>query len=712
MRVKASTLLLASLAGVPVLGLVATLLSSSWVQAVVLWPIGLVTGAALVAPPRWRLPVVVAGGLVAGGTFALGDVRPTAAAASGVAVALQALVAQLVLCRGLRGPRPALRDQHDMGRWILASFAGPVLGVAALVGIVTADGWAFDAQQVAMVVLACVFSQLLLVLPFLELERTPPRVSDLERAAQWAATVASTTAAFGFQDSAYWAFLTVPFLAWGALRLPLPEMVLQLLFVTVTVLTLGSFGIGPLGFDQPVATSLRSATVLHLFLIGGVLLVVPYALVAQQLHARSAEAHRERELVRRIMDSATRTAIIGTDRSGRITLVNVGAENLLGYRSEELLGQTPEVLVPRAEIQAQAEAAGTAPSFVKIAKVLSKRPIEPRDWRLRRKSGEVRSHSLTLTPMTDEGGTVVGYVLTSEDVTSRVQRQESLLAALLTEREAVERLEQADRMKDALVSTVSHELRTPLTSILGYATMLADGDFGDLEGPVEQMLDRIIKNGERLRSLVEDLLVLARVNAGHLEVDAHVLDLRDVVRSAYDVVSPSVVHRDLEVRITLPPAPATVDGDAGMLERVVLNLLTNAIKFTPDGGQVDVVVGLEDEEVVLEVSDTGLGIPVEEQDQLFTQFFRSSVAKKEAIQGTGLGLSIAHSIIEQHGGVIGATSEAGAGSTFLVVLPRLSDADAAARTATPGEVTPAAPPRTEPVSEVPASYERSGARRA
>lgn len=711
MRVKGSTLLVAAALATPLLALVAVLATSSWVQALVLWPTGLVTATAVLAPPRWRLPVVAAGGLVAGSTFWLVDVPHGAALGFGAATTAQAFLAQLVLCRGWRGPRPGLRDQHDMGRWILASFAGAALGTTVLGVVVTVDGWRFDLGQVVMVLLAGVFSQLLLVLPFLELDAAAPGVSQLERGGQWVATVASTAAAFGIQDSAYWAFLTVPFLAWGALRLPLREMVLQLLVITVTVLTLGSVGIGPLGFDQAGDAAVETATVLHLFLIGGVLLVVPYALVSQQLRRRSAEAHREGELVRRIMDSATRTAIIATDRAGRITLVNVGAENLLGYRGDELLGRTPEVIVPRGEIQSQAEALGTAPSFVKIAKVLARNPAEPRDWRLRRKSGEVRSHSMVLTPMTDEAGAVAGYVLTSEDVTARVQRQESLLAALLSEREAVERLEQADRMKDALVSTVSHELRTPLTSILGYATMLADGDFGDLDGPAEQMLDRIIKNGERLRSLVEDLLVLARVNAGHLEVDAHVLDLRDVVRSAQEVVVPSLVARDLDVRIRLPEGPALVDGDAGMLERVLLNLLTNALKFTPDGGRVDVVVGVEDEEVVMDVSDTGLGIPLEEQDQLFTQFFRSSVAKKEAIQGTGLGLSIAHSIVEQHGGVIGATSEAGAGSTFLVVLPRLTEAAATARGWTPTEVDPSAP-GPETVGGLPTPYERSGARRA
>ena len=653
-----------------VLGFAATYWGETWVIGFTQWPVGLVTAAVIVAPRRWAPVPIVLGGLIGWWTMSLSEVRPLTAVGFGVSVALQALVGSVVLRWRGRG-RPGLRSQGDLARWLVGGILGPLLGVVALAGFVAAAGVQPRPAQSSLVVLATTFSQLLLVLPFLRFERATRRVTDPERWAQWAAVLVATTAVFTLQDEVAWVVALVPLLAWGALRLTLVDMVAQLYVVTVAVLTLASLGLGPYGIALHEETAVPDSTVLHLFLISAVLLVVPYTLVAQLFRERSAEAHRERELVGRIMDSATRTAIIGTDRDGRITLFNVGAELLLGYDARDMLGQTPAAFVPRSELHAQAEAVGTAPEFHRIARALTKRSSEPRDWRMRRKSGEMRTHSVTITRMHDQRGEVVGYVCTSEDVTARVQRQDALLAALLSEREAVERLEQADRMKDALVSTVSHELRTPLTSVLGYATMLADGDFGDLPPMVGQTLDRIINNGERLRSLVEDLLVLSRVNAGQLDLASEPLDLREVVRSAYDVVAPQLESRDLEVRLTLPDDEALVDGDAGMLERVVLNLLTNALKFTYDGGQVDVSLKLESDEVVIEVSDTGLGIPVEEQDQLFTQFFRSSIAKREAIQGTGLGLSIAHAIIEQHGGVIGATSEPTIGSTFLVVLPRL-----------------------------------------
>lgn len=562
----------------------------------------------------------------------------------------------------------------DLRRWFLAGIIGPLVGVPVFLGFVVAAGVTVRPVAALLVLLSAVLSQLALLVPFLRVRTDPQRVSDAERTAQWAAVAAATFAVFMLQTDVAWAYVVVPLLAWGAVRLPLRQMTIQLLGTTVAVLCLAVVGIGPFGYRGDVSTAtVIEATQLHLFLLSGVLLVVPYALIAQQLRERSAEAHHEREFVRRIMDSATRTAIIALDRDGTITSFNVGAERLLGHRAEDMLGATPDALVPRAELRAQAEAVRTTREFHRIARELTRTTTEPRDWKLRRASGEVRTHSLSITPMTDPGGRIVGYVCTSEDVTARVERKDALRAALQSEREAVERLEQADRMKDALVSTVSHELRTPLTSILGYTAMLADGDFGDLPTPVAQTLDRILTNGERLRSLVEDLLVLSRVNAGQLDLGAAPVDIGEVVRTAHDVLAPAIAQRDLTVRLTLPAQPALINGDGAAIERVVLNLLSNAVKFTPDGGRVSVQVKLDDDEVSIEVSDTGHGIPMAEQSQLFHQFFRSSIAKREAIQGTGLGLSIAQAIVQQHCGVIGATSEPGVGSTFLVVLPRLPE---------------------------------------
>ena len=135
------------------------------------------------------------------------------------------------------------------------------------------------------------------------------------------------------------------------------------------------------------------------------------------------------------------------------------------------------------------------------------------------------------------------------------------------------------------------------------------------------------------------------------------------------MVAPAWEHRDLTVSLALPAEPVPFVGDRDMMERVVVNLLGNAVKFTPDGGHVAVRLTCREDVAVLEVSDSGIGIPRQEQDQLFSRFFRSSVAQKRAIPGSGLGLSIAKAVVEQHGGTIEVDSDLEAGTTFRVQLP-------------------------------------------
>jgi len=276
---------------------------------------------------------------------------------------------------------------------------------------------------------------------------------------------------------------------------------------------------------------------------------------------------------------------------------------------------------------------------------------------------------MTLTQLVDDRGLTTGYVSTSEDVTDRVDAQEALEDALEAERKAVERLRDVDAVKDAFVSSVSHELRTPITSILGYLEMLEDGAYGGLSDAQGDAVRRVSTNSARLLSLIDDLLTLSRVHEEGLGLDDQAFDLRDAVRSGYDVVAPAWSARRLDVRIGLPGEPVTFGGDREMIERVVVNLVSNAVKFTPDGGSVRVHLQTEGDEAVIVVSDTGMGIPEDEQGRLFTRFFRSTLAQTRAIQGSGLGLSIARAIVEKHGGTISVRSALDAGTTFEVRLP-------------------------------------------
>jgi signal transduction histidine kinase len=243
------------------------------------------------------------------------------------------------------------------------------------------------------------------------------------------------------------------------------------------------------------------------------------------------------------------------------------------------------------------------------------------------------------------------------------------MAAVETQRDALARLEELDRTKSTFVSTVSHELRTPLTSIVGYTELLGDGAVGEMSAEQRDLVGRVDRNGRRLLLLIEDLLTYSRLESGALRMERVTTDLRQAVAGAYEALTASLHGRDLDVDVDLPRGEVTVLGDPVLLERAVLNLLTNAVKFTPDGGSITTLLTCDDESAVLVVRDSGVGIPSDEVDQLFTRFFRSTTATARAIQGTGLGLSIVQGIVDQHGGEVGLRSEEGRGTTVTITLP-------------------------------------------
>jgi PAS domain S-box-containing protein len=275
------------------------------------------------------------------------------------------------------------------------------------------------------------------------------------------------------------------------------------------------------------------------------------------------------------------------------------------------------------------------------------------------------------TPLeTSVGDADRDVVVVFRDVTERHRTEQALEDALATEQAAVEQLRELERVKSDFVSTVSHELRTPITSIIGYLEVLEDGMVGDLDEGQRGIVGRIDRNSHRLLRLVEDLLKLSQIESSTLQINRVSTDLRDVVTAAHDAVGWLLDNRALDVVVDLPDRPVDLDVDPDEVERMLVNLLTNAVKFTPDGGRIGVRLGADDLGATLSVSDTGVGIPAAEQDRLFSRFYRSSTATEQAIQGTGLGLAIVQAIAAMHGGSIDVDSGAERGTTFTVRLPR------------------------------------------
>jgi signal transduction histidine kinase len=238
-----------------------------------------------------------------------------------------------------------------------------------------------------------------------------------------------------------------------------------------------------------------------------------------------------------------------------------------------------------------------------------------------------------------------------------------------------ERLRELDNLKDNLISVVSHELRTPLTSILGYLELL-EQDRDELTQRQRHFLGVVGRNADRLLNIVVDLLFMAQAQAGHLVLDRQLVDLSELVEHSVEAALPAANER--QITVTVVPCPAAVvRGDRQRLGQMLDNLLSNALKFTPRNGAVEVRLSEANDVLVIEVADTGIGIPLSAQRELFTRFFRSDAAIAAAIQGTGLGLSIVKAIVEGHGGQVGVESAEGQGATFRVTLPRLASAAAA-----------------------------------
>jgi signal transduction histidine kinase len=229
-----------------------------------------------------------------------------------------------------------------------------------------------------------------------------------------------------------------------------------------------------------------------------------------------------------------------------------------------------------------------------------------------------------------------------------------------------EQLREADRLKDEFVALISHDLRTPLTSIMGYVELtLEDGGLNDRQRRQLEVVDR---NAHRLLRLVNDLLFVARLEAGELDLHPSELDLAAIAKQSVAEAEPRAVANGVTLSCAVESVPS-VQGDRGRMFQLLDNLVSNAIKFTPEGGDVRISVAQANGTVRLEIADTGIGIPPDEQRRLFERFFRASTAAERHIPGTGLGLYIARAIVEAHGGSISVESEPGRGTAFRVDMP-------------------------------------------
>lgn len=352
-------------------------------------------------------------------------------------------------------------------------------------------------------------------------------------------------------------------------------------------------------------------------------------------------------------------AIISKDLNGIIKSWNRAAERLFGYTAQEAVGQSITMLIPPDRIDEESDILGC---------IRRGERIEHFETVRRRKDGTLLDISLTISPIVDARGQIVGASKITRDITERKRAEAKLKQLLASEQAMRAEAERANRMKDEFLATVSHELRTPLNAILGWATIIRRSKTD--QTLLDRALETIERNARSQAQLIEDLLDVSRIISGKLCLDVKPTELMSIIKAAIDSVRPAAEAKGVKLQIVLDPSADSILGDAARLQQVVWNLVSNAIKFTPKGGLVQIKLDRTDSSAQITVSDTGQGISPKFLPYVFDRFQQADSAKTRMHGGLGLGLAIARHIAEMHGGTIEAYSAGeGQGAAFTVKLP-------------------------------------------
>jgi PAS domain S-box-containing protein len=386
-------------------------------------------------------------------------------------------------------------------------------------------------------------------------------------------------------------------------------------------------------------------------LIASVASQLQLARVRRESELAYKQASAARAYLAAIVDSAD-DAIISKDLDGVIQSCNDAAGRLFGYSPGELVGQSVRILIPSDRQSEEDEI---------LARLRRGERLQHFETVRVTKDGRRLDLSLTISPVRDDHGNIIGASKIGRDITA-VKRAEA---------ERLRLIEEASRLKDEFLASLSHELRTPLNAILGYARMLQSGVIAPENR--QKAFDTIERNATSLTQIVEDVLDISRIVSGKIRLNVQPVDFPPIVSNAIEAIAPAAEAKGVQLETVLDPQAAPISGDPERLQQIIWNLLSNAVKFTKRGDKVQVRLERVESHIELAVSDTGIGIPAEFLPHVFERFRQAEGGTTRERGGLGLGLSIARQLAEMHGGTIEASSAGlGLGATFRVKIPLMA----------------------------------------